>query len=378
MPLKTFPYTFPFAFLEPLVGGKLYQVFGAVAMPGNTLNFFKDGRIQKHDSLKLRTKELLRKIQQPEISYRLDAADLSVIKLSDTDLISLGDRVRIIDEDLLIFVNTFVAEVSRELSNPAATKVQLETRRRTIASSLVDITKEQVPQADMEIGTEQVEIGWEPGDDEDTDPPFTLVKWQHEEDETAIDGAEIFSPSIPPETVFTDVDLGGTLDGWVYPETTDMDASKVRLSTSPDVTLDDLVDAPTGKIDPAQVLIEDGDPDTTLEDWIYPDSPNIDGEKIEEDTRQWWFWGKIDSSAIVEGVQYYEVEKLDGNKEGLDVFFSDCRVLDDSTEVLGDGTFVQVSVPTEQQFADGYPHLILASVVGGADVDWLVWQEGNG
>lgn len=355
MSLTPFPYTFPFTFAS---AGDLYVIYGSISLPGKTTNFLKDDRIQLHDSLKLRTQELLRKLRFPEVSYEVEAGDLSAVQLSDVGAISVGDRVRVIDEDLAVFVETFVTEIERPLDNPAAAKVHLETRQRTIATALAEATKESIPEARMELAPEQIGLGWPPTDDVDSDPITTLVKWQHPDDETEIDGHAIFEPSVPPEAVYVSEEpaYSGTLDGWVYPSTNDMDASRVRLSDKDDPA------SSSGRV---------------LDDWKYDDSGGvIDGEEIHIRTRQWFYWAKVTSGYSSGGIQRYTIEDIGPDKVGKGTFYSGVRVIDDTQTMLNSGSFVMLHYPTEVEIASGYPLIAVATKTAQYFFP-AVWTKGS-
>ena len=178
-----------------------YTVYDAIDLPGMVSAYFTDGRITLHATLKARTEMELAKLSSPEVSYAIDAIDLSAVRISDHESISLGERVRAVDVDHGFAVDTFVVGVTVPLGDPAKTSIQFETKWRDVGELIGAIAKEVLtPDPPMQISPDNIDLGWTPAEQiiEDaalaTDPPVprhSMRKWTHEDDPTEITGEAI-------------------------------------------------------------------------------------------------------------------------------------------------------------------------------------------
>ncbi len=184
-----------------------YEIFDAIDLPGWVKGYFTDGRITLHETLKSRTEQKMTKLSAPEVSYSLDAADLSNVRISASEKISIGDRVRVVDEDHGFVVSTFIVGIDRPLDDPAKTKLQFETRWRDVTELLGDLAKESIrPKAPLELIPDNINLGHTPAEELALEavtppispeiPPHSMRKWTHPTDKTQIDGKEIFDGSI--------------------------------------------------------------------------------------------------------------------------------------------------------------------------------------
>ena len=183
-----------------------YTVSAAIDLPGMVSGYFTDGRIRLHETLKARTELELLKLSKPEVSYSLDAADLSRVRISAHETLSLGDQVKVVDEDHAFAVSTFIVGIDRPLANPAQTKIQFETRWRDVGELIGIIAQAALsPSPPLAIKPENINLGLTPAEiiaseaaaPEDPEiPEHSMVKWTHEDDGTQIDGGAIYDGTI--------------------------------------------------------------------------------------------------------------------------------------------------------------------------------------
>jgi len=330
-----------------------YRVMPPAAMPGNMVGMFQDGRIKYASTLKRYAKRQLQQRQQPEATYQLDAADLASVRLLADSGARVGDRVRVVDENIGISILTYVSSAERDLNDPSKVKMEFETRWRTLADVLAEMVEDEVvPESPTVVAPTDIELG---PDLEDLDaPPDTLAEWQWDEDPTKFDGAEI------------------------APDTVDIDDVLIDMGEPTFGHLGDVFDPDTGLVMPEHVgtgYKPVGDDPGKLSDLTYKDpdttlpTGNLNGAKLQRGTIPRVRYGQVTEAGVDgSGHQIYKVHEIDyTTKDATSTEVINLMVLDDTHAALTVGEWIGWLEPSESELNEdpAYLRIILPGSGGG-------------
>ncbi|SFS75947.1 phage tail spike protein [Marininema halotolerans] len=97
---------------------------------------FKDERFTNPYHLLEKTEAILEKLSVPRLSYRVRAADLSMLAGMEHESFRIGDMIRIYDEELGIDAKTHIARWQYNVLEPWNTELELESKAPTLSDLL--------------------------------------------------------------------------------------------------------------------------------------------------------------------------------------------------------------------------------------------------
>ena len=110
-----------------------------------------DRRYTDKQSLLEASQAMLRELEQPYVEYAVDSA-----LINSTKQISLGDRVRIIDESMGEDFSTFVTKIVNEYGNINTTSITIANKPEDIANSIADLADRQRIEMSYSQGATQI------------------------------------------------------------------------------------------------------------------------------------------------------------------------------------------------------------------------------
>lgn len=99
-----------------------------------------DRRYEDPSSLKAAAQAMLDELQEPLVSYEVGYQELGQ---SDFDRAEIGKRVRIVDQEAGLSVDTFITEINRDYNDVENSTVVVANRETSIASTLADMANRQ-------------------------------------------------------------------------------------------------------------------------------------------------------------------------------------------------------------------------------------------
>jgi len=176
----------------------VYTMGPPVAMPGNRAITWSDARISNLDTLYARALRRLTELQVPQVSYVVTALDLSEIQVTESEAVTLGDNVHLVDDDLLVDQSVRIVKIVKDLGDSAALTLTLENAPQDFADYMADvIAVTQAIDDPLQLESDHVSLTAD----------YTLQEWQYSALGVLtgrIDGAKIQRGTLP-ETMFGEV-----------------------------------------------------------------------------------------------------------------------------------------------------------------------------
>ena len=152
------------------------------------------------DSLIQGGRVALGRLKNPKLSYSIKAIDLARLGPEwSFEKLSLGNRVKVIDEELGISIQEYVVRLHKgNLADPVDFEIELSNKVADLGDALASLGDRQggwERHTTSQIGTEQVTLE---GEDR-----TKLASWQHVSDLKKIDGARVYFGTIDTEQLAT-------------------------------------------------------------------------------------------------------------------------------------------------------------------------------
>lgn len=120
---------------------------------------FKDDRFINPYHLKEKAEEILGKLSIPRLSYRVRAADLSMLTGMEHEVFQIGDIIRVYDEELGIDAKTHIARWQYNVLEPWNTQLELESKAPTLSDLLRGVSQSGFLQSEDSVErTEMLEL----------------------------------------------------------------------------------------------------------------------------------------------------------------------------------------------------------------------------
>lgn len=147
-----------------------------------------DERFTSAAALKQRLDREIAERTGPRISIEIDGADIGAVQQAEGERLSLGQKVRLVDDTLGVAELAVFKELKRDLANPANIELKFETRSPNAADYLARVVRDaETPEPPVSVPASRAIFGDE-SDWPDANKPPSLNDWLYSGSASDSDG----------------------------------------------------------------------------------------------------------------------------------------------------------------------------------------------